>query len=175
MQIIFNFYTGNASNWNPELWTSSFVLSVDIYLLLIGGKFLVEWVNNLHFFLHAAPPQLIEKPQDVQKLIDDSLVWECKATGKPKPSYRWMKNGENLEPSEVSSDQRERNFKIKDKFASSIGSSSARNISCSCEKCCWVRNEYRRLWGFQSSSSADSSSFADLAVVYCPFHQNTFL
>lgn len=48
-----------------------------------------------------APPQIIEKPQDVQKLIDDSLVWECKATGKPKPSYRWMKNGENLEPTEV--------------------------------------------------------------------------
>uniref|UniRef100_A0A8C7NI25 Contactin 4 n=1 Tax=Oncorhynchus mykiss TaxID=8022 RepID=A0A8C7NI25_ONCMY len=44
-----------------------------------------------------APPHLIEKPQDVQKPIDDSLVWECKATGKPKPSYRWMKNGENLE------------------------------------------------------------------------------
>uniref|UniRef100_H3CPG9 Contactin 4 n=1 Tax=Tetraodon nigroviridis TaxID=99883 RepID=H3CPG9_TETNG len=51
-------------------------------------------------FYDAAPPQLIEKPQDVQKLIDDSLVWECKATGKPKPSYRWMKNGENLEPLE---------------------------------------------------------------------------
>ncbi|MEQ2192784.1 hypothetical protein XENOCAPTIV_017267 [Xenoophorus captivus] len=47
-----------------------------------------------------APPHLIEKPQDVQKLIDDSLVWECKATGKPKPSYRWMKNGENLESAE---------------------------------------------------------------------------
>jgi len=50
----------------------------------------------------SASPQLIEKPQDVQKAIDDSLVWECKATGKPKPSYRWMKNGENLEPTEVS-------------------------------------------------------------------------
>uniref|UniRef100_A0A3P8VEB8 Contactin 4 n=1 Tax=Cynoglossus semilaevis TaxID=244447 RepID=A0A3P8VEB8_CYNSE len=47
-----------------------------------------------------APPQLIEKPQDAQKLIDDSLVWECKATGKPKPSYRWMKNGENLDSAE---------------------------------------------------------------------------
>lgn len=50
-----------------------------------------------------APPHLIEKPQDVQKFIDDSLVWECKATGKPKPSYRWMKNGENLESTEVKS------------------------------------------------------------------------
>ncbi|KAF3689443.1 Contactin-4 Brain-derived immunoglobulin superfamily protein 2 [Channa argus] len=47
-----------------------------------------------------ASPQIIETPQDVQKLIDDSLVWECKATGKPKPSYRWMKNGESLEPTE---------------------------------------------------------------------------
>ncbi|NP_001073520.1 contactin-4 precursor [Danio rerio] len=53
--------------------------------------------GKLSFF---ASPQLIEKPQDVQKPIDDSLVWECKATGKPKPSYRWMKNGENLEPTE---------------------------------------------------------------------------
>ncbi|XP_016374543.1 contactin-4-like isoform X1 [Sinocyclocheilus rhinocerous] len=53
--------------------------------------------GKLSFF---ASPQLIEKPQDVQKAIDDSLLWECKATGKPKPSYRWMKNGENLEPTE---------------------------------------------------------------------------
>lgn len=52
-------------------------------------------------FCSAAPPQMIEKPQDMQKTIDDSLVWECMAIGKPKPSYRWMKNGENLEPTEV--------------------------------------------------------------------------
>ncbi|KPP71194.1 hypothetical protein Z043_109918 [Scleropages formosus] len=47
-----------------------------------------------------APPHLTEKPEDVQKAIDDSLLWECKANGKPKPSYRWMKNGEPLEPLE---------------------------------------------------------------------------
>ncbi|XP_015202783.2 contactin-4 isoform X1 [Lepisosteus oculatus] len=44
-----------------------------------------------------APPQLIEKLHDVHKPIDDNLVWECKASGKPKPSYRWLKNGESLE------------------------------------------------------------------------------
>ncbi|KAA0712788.1 Contactin-4 Brain-derived immunoglobulin superfamily protein 2 [Triplophysa tibetana] len=53
--------------------------------------------GKLSFF---AAPQLIEKPQDVQKAIEDSLVWECKATGKPRPSFRWMRNGENLEPTE---------------------------------------------------------------------------
>ncbi|XP_023193460.1 contactin-4-like isoform X2 [Xiphophorus maculatus] len=44
-----------------------------------------------------APPQLTEKPQDVQKTIDDTLLWECKANAKPKPSYRWLKNGEPLD------------------------------------------------------------------------------
>ncbi|XP_036959899.1 contactin-4 isoform X1 [Acanthopagrus latus] len=44
-----------------------------------------------------AAPHLTEKPQDVQKRIDDTLVWECKASAKPKPSYRWLKNGEPLD------------------------------------------------------------------------------
>uniref|UniRef100_A0A671TDE3 Contactin-4-like n=1 Tax=Sinocyclocheilus anshuiensis TaxID=1608454 RepID=A0A671TDE3_9TELE len=48
-----------------------------------------------------APPHLVEKPQDVQKAIDESLLWECKASAKPKPSYRWLKNGEPLESFEV--------------------------------------------------------------------------
>uniref|UniRef100_A0A671LI59 Contactin-4-like n=1 Tax=Sinocyclocheilus anshuiensis TaxID=1608454 RepID=A0A671LI59_9TELE len=41
------------------------------------------------------------RPQDVQKAIDESLLWECKASAKPKPSYRWLKNGEPLESFEV--------------------------------------------------------------------------
>ena len=49
----------------------------------------------------AAAPHLTEKPQDVQKRIDDTLVWECKASAKPKPSYRWLKNGEPLDHMEV--------------------------------------------------------------------------
>ncbi|XP_039903227.1 contactin-4 isoform X2 [Simochromis diagramma] len=47
-----------------------------------------------------AAPHFTEKPQDVQKTIDETLVWECKASGKPKPSYRWLKNGEPLDPME---------------------------------------------------------------------------
>uniref|UniRef100_A0A4W5KG98 Contactin 3a, tandem duplicate 1 n=1 Tax=Hucho hucho TaxID=62062 RepID=A0A4W5KG98_9TELE len=49
-----------------------------------------------------APPHLIEEPQDAQKPIDDTLVWECKASAKPKSSYRWLKNGEPLDTMEVS-------------------------------------------------------------------------
>ncbi|KAG1962074.1 contactin-4 isoform X1 [Pimephales promelas] len=44
-----------------------------------------------------APPHLLEMPQDVQKAIDESLLWECKASAKPKPAYRWLKNGEAIE------------------------------------------------------------------------------
>ncbi|CDQ76237.1 unnamed protein product [Oncorhynchus mykiss] len=47
-----------------------------------------------------APPHLIEEPQDAQKPIDDTLVWECKASAKPKSSYRWLKNGEPLDTME---------------------------------------------------------------------------
>ncbi|XP_054625630.1 contactin-4-like isoform X2 [Dunckerocampus dactyliophorus] len=47
-----------------------------------------------------AAPHLTERPPDAQKTIDDTLVWECKASGKPKPSYRWLKNGEPLDPME---------------------------------------------------------------------------
>ncbi|XP_070695057.1 contactin-4 [Pempheris klunzingeri] len=47
-----------------------------------------------------AAPHLTEKPEDVQKTIDDTLVWECKASAKPKPSYRWLKNGGPLDPME---------------------------------------------------------------------------
>lgn len=53
----------------------------------------------------AASPQLIEKPQDVQKTIDDTLVWECKANAKPKPSYHWLKNGDPLDLMEVNAFQ----------------------------------------------------------------------
>uniref|UniRef100_A0A8C7E110 Contactin 3a, tandem duplicate 1 n=1 Tax=Oncorhynchus kisutch TaxID=8019 RepID=A0A8C7E110_ONCKI len=49
-----------------------------------------------------APPHLIEEPRDAQKPIDDTLVWECKASAKPKSSYRWLKNGEPLDTMEVS-------------------------------------------------------------------------
>ncbi|KAK7878612.1 hypothetical protein WMY93_030448 [Mugilogobius chulae] len=38
--------------------------------------------------------------QDVQMTIDETLVWDCKASAKPKPSYRWLKNGEALDPME---------------------------------------------------------------------------
>nr|XP_046199786.1 contactin-4-like isoform X2 [Oncorhynchus gorbuscha] len=48
-----------------------------------------------------APPHLIEEPRDAQKPIDDTLVWECKASAKPKSSYRWLKNGEPLDTMEM--------------------------------------------------------------------------
>ncbi|XP_029418670.1 contactin-3 isoform X2 [Nannospalax galili] len=43
-----------------------------------------------------AKPHWVHLIKDVEIAVEDNLYWECRATGKPKPSYRWLKNGEAL-------------------------------------------------------------------------------
>ncbi|XP_036122223.1 contactin-3-like [Molossus molossus] len=44
-----------------------------------------------------AKPHWVQLIRDVETAVGTSLRWECRASGKPKPSYRWLKNGEALE------------------------------------------------------------------------------
>ncbi|KAB0370963.1 hypothetical protein FD755_017372, partial [Muntiacus reevesi] len=43
-------------------------------------------------------PHWAEKLNDTQLDSGSPLRWECKATGKPRPTYRWLKNGVPLLP-----------------------------------------------------------------------------
>ncbi|EHB12868.1 Contactin-5, partial [Heterocephalus glaber] len=43
-------------------------------------------------------PHWVEKLNDTQLDSGSALQWECKATGKPRPTYRWLKNGVPLLP-----------------------------------------------------------------------------
>ncbi|NWR19856.1 CNTN3 protein, partial [Emberiza fucata] len=43
-----------------------------------------------------AKPHWVQPIQDVEVAVEDTLYWDCRASGKPKPSYRWLKNGEQL-------------------------------------------------------------------------------
>uniref|UniRef100_A0A8B9GH68 Contactin 4 n=1 Tax=Amazona collaria TaxID=241587 RepID=A0A8B9GH68_9PSIT len=45
-----------------------------------------------------AQPSWIQKISDAHAAIEESVVWECRASGRPKPSYRWLKDGEPLLP-----------------------------------------------------------------------------
>uniref|UniRef100_A0A3Q2QUS1 Contactin 3b n=1 Tax=Fundulus heteroclitus TaxID=8078 RepID=A0A3Q2QUS1_FUNHE len=41
-------------------------------------------------------PQWLQTITDTAASIEENLFWECKANGKPKPSYSWLKNGEQM-------------------------------------------------------------------------------
>ncbi|XP_049718379.1 contactin-3 isoform X2 [Elephas maximus indicus] len=43
-----------------------------------------------------AKPHWVQTIKDIEIAVEDNLYWECRASGKPKPSYRWLKNGEAL-------------------------------------------------------------------------------
>ncbi|XP_015730887.1 contactin-3 isoform X1 [Coturnix japonica] len=43
-----------------------------------------------------AKPHWIQMIKDTEIAVEDTLYWDCRASGKPKPSYRWLKNGDQL-------------------------------------------------------------------------------
>ncbi|XP_077181317.1 contactin-3 isoform X1 [Paroedura picta] len=43
-----------------------------------------------------AKPHWVQMIKDFEASVEDNLYWECRASGKPKPSYRWLKNGDAL-------------------------------------------------------------------------------
>uniref|UniRef100_H3ALI7 Contactin-5 n=1 Tax=Latimeria chalumnae TaxID=7897 RepID=H3ALI7_LATCH len=43
-------------------------------------------------------PHWLQKINDTQLDSGEQLRWECRATGKPRPTYRWLKNGIPLSP-----------------------------------------------------------------------------
>ncbi|XP_075952378.1 contactin-3 [Anarhichas minor] len=43
-----------------------------------------------------AKPHWVQTMTDTALSIEDNLFWECKANGKTKPSYSWLKNGEQV-------------------------------------------------------------------------------
>ncbi|XP_069045465.1 contactin-4 [Lepisosteus oculatus] len=51
------------------------------------GRLIFYDVEHLHW---------VQTLKDSYMSIEDDLYWECKASGKPKPTYRWLKNGELL-------------------------------------------------------------------------------
>uniref|UniRef100_A0A672M7K0 Contactin-3-like n=1 Tax=Sinocyclocheilus grahami TaxID=75366 RepID=A0A672M7K0_SINGR len=52
------------------------------------GKNTVQGRLSFH-----AKPQWVQTMRDNALSIEERLFWECKANGKPKPSYSWLKNG----------------------------------------------------------------------------------
>uniref|UniRef100_A0A8C5UB68 Contactin 4 n=1 Tax=Malurus cyaneus samueli TaxID=2593467 RepID=A0A8C5UB68_9PASS len=45
-----------------------------------------------------AQPSWLQRIGDVRVAMEERVSWECRASGRPKPSYRWLKDGEPLLP-----------------------------------------------------------------------------
>ncbi|NXN04765.1 CNTN4 protein, partial [Sylvia borin] len=45
-----------------------------------------------------AQPSWTQRLGDVRAALEERVSWECRASGRPKPSYRWLKDGEPLLP-----------------------------------------------------------------------------
>ncbi|NXX29469.1 CNTN4 protein, partial [Nicator chloris] len=45
-----------------------------------------------------AQPSWTQRISDVHAAMEERVSWECRASGRPKPSYRWLKDGEPLLP-----------------------------------------------------------------------------
>ncbi|KAM6981279.1 contactin-4 [Aplochiton taeniatus] len=53
------------------------------------GQLVFHNVENLHW---------TQTLRDAHMAIEANLQWECRASGKPKPVYRWLRNGQSLVP-----------------------------------------------------------------------------
>ncbi|XP_056157520.1 contactin-4 [Lampris incognitus] len=51
------------------------------------GQLVFNDVQHLHW---------VQTLKDAHMAIEANLQWECRASGKPKPTYRWLKNGQPL-------------------------------------------------------------------------------
>ncbi|XP_062977772.1 contactin-6-like [Elgaria multicarinata webbii] len=61
----------------------------------IAGNVRGKNVARGQLFIYAFP-EWNKSIENTHLSIYDTLVWECKATGKPTPSYSWFKNGQPL-------------------------------------------------------------------------------
>lgn len=78
--------------------TSVFVL---VSICLEPCVFLSVALSRIHYITHSktvffylpALPQWVRMINDTQMDSGEKLRWECKAMGRPRPTYRWLRNG----------------------------------------------------------------------------------
>lgn len=76
--------------WQSNIGKTKYICNR--YLTFFYINIQIHW----YFFTDVEHLHWVQTLKDAHMVIDASLQWECKAIGKPRPSYKWLKNGQPL-------------------------------------------------------------------------------
>ncbi|KAM9445583.1 neural cell adhesion molecule L1.2 isoform 2-T2 [Clarias gariepinus] len=75
-----------------------------LFLLVLAampGQTAIHIPENYHIKELKTPPQITAQPESIIAFNSDDITLKCEATGKPSPTFRWVKDGLAFDPSSI--------------------------------------------------------------------------
>ncbi|XP_062871773.1 neural cell adhesion molecule L1.2 isoform X2 [Trichomycterus rosablanca] len=76
-----------------------------LFLLALAptpGKAAIHIPDNYQVKELKKPPEITAQPESINAFSSDEITLTCEATGNPPPTYRWVRNGTEFDPSVIS-------------------------------------------------------------------------
>ncbi|XP_028849387.1 neural cell adhesion molecule L1.2 isoform X2 [Denticeps clupeoides] len=70
-----------------------------LVLPITPGQAAIHIPSNYHIKDFKEPPVITSQPEPITAFASDDITLTCEASGKPTPTFRWVKDGKELDPS----------------------------------------------------------------------------